>query len=441
MLTYALPVVVIVVLVLLNGLFVAAEFALVASRRSRLQALAEGGSGAARALHDLTAQVSGKDRYIAVAQLGITLASIGLGMYGEPAIAAWLYGPLEALGLPYAAAHTAGFVVALSLITFMHVVFGEMIPKALALQTPEAVSVRVHPLMRAFGVVFRPLIALLTALALGLMRLLRIREPGAGALLYTSEELSIVTGESAESGQLGTQQRDLIQNIFALEDRTAEELMTPRRSLEALPLSATPQEVMAWVARSPRSRYPVFEGDLDGVLGVLHIKDFIRARTQGQPLGLPGLMRPLPSVAASAHAEDLMTLFKRGRGHAALVVDEFGGTLGFVTMDDLIEDVMATGPESGDRWIRVNADGSWSLNGEVTLNDLREDHGLELHSDEATTVAGLILNAHGTVPPPGTTVQIGEFELTAEAVDGLKITRVLLRRLDGAAEALKSGES
>lgn len=200
MLTYVLPIIIIVVLVLLNGLFVAAEFALVASRRSRLQALAEGGSSAARWLYDLTAQITGKDRYIAVAQLGITLASVGLGMYGEPVMAAWLYGPFEGWGLSYAAAHTVGFVVTLSLITFMHVIFGEMIPKALALQTPEALSVRVHPLIQGFGVVFRPMISLLTALALGLMRLLKIREPGEGALLYTSKELSIVTEESAEGG-------------------------------------------------------------------------------------------------------------------------------------------------------------------------------------------------------------------------------------------------
>lgn len=430
MLTYVLPIVIILLLVLLNAVFVAAEFALVASRRSRLLVLAEGGSSAARWLYDLTAQLTGKDRYIAVAQLGITLASIGLGMYGEPAIAAWLYGPFEGWGLSYAAAHTVGFIVALSLITFMHVVFGEMIPKALALQTPEAVSVRVHPLMHVFAFIFRPMISLLTALALGLMRLLKIREPGEGALLYTSKELSIVTEESAEGGQLGEQQRDLIQNIFALEDRTAEELMTPRRSMEALSLSAPVSEILNSLARSPRSRYPVFDGDLDNVVGVLHIKDFIRARTQGRSLRLAGLIRPLPGVAASSPAEDLMTLFKHGRGHAALVVDEFGGTLGFVTMDDLIEDVMDSGPETGDQWILVNPDGSFSLDGGVTLSDLRGDHGLTLHSDEATTVAGLLLNAHGTVPPPGTVIQIQGYELTAEATEGLKITRVHLRRLE-----------
>lgn len=427
MLEYLTPILVILVLVVLNGLFVAAEFALVASRRTRLNVLSENGNPAARWLLRVFDHPTGKDRYIAIAQLGITLASIGLGMYGEPAIAKWLYGPFEDAGLSYAAAHTLGFMVALSLITFMHVVFGEMIPKALALQTPEAISVRVNPLMRVFGLVFRPLIAVLNFLALALMRLLRIKDPGKDALLYTSRELSLITEESAQSGQLGEAQRDLIQNIFALEERTAEELMTPRRSLDALPVGAAPQDVLGRIVRSPRSRYPVYEGSLDEIVGVLHVKDFIRARAAGASPDLGRLVRPLPSVAASASAEDLLALFKRERLHAALVVDEFGGTLGFVTMDDLIEDVMEEEDAPNSDWVQVNPDGSYTLDGEVTLSELREDHGLGLHSEDATTIAGLLLAEHGTVPEPGTTVHVQGHDLTAEEVQGLKITRVRVR--------------
>ena len=260
--TVVLPVVVIAGLVLVNGLFVAAEFALVGARRSRLETLAEGGNGAARWLLGVFDRPAGKDGYIAIAQLGITLASIGLGMYGEPAVAQWLYGPFEDWGLGHDAAHTVGFIVALSFITFMHVVFGEMIPKALALQAPERVSVRVHPLMRVFGLVFRPLVLVLNWLALALMRLLRIPEPDKRASLYTSKELAIVTEESAESGQLGDVQRNLIHNIFELEERTAEELMTSRSRMEVLPVGAAPAEVYARIAASPRSRYPVHGGSL-----------------------------------------------------------------------------------------------------------------------------------------------------------------------------------
>lgn len=426
MLGYLTPIVVIVVLVVLNGLFVAAEFSLVASRRSRLETLAEDGNAAAGWLVRIFDHPTGKDRYIAIAQLGITLASIGLGMYGEPQIAGWLYGPFEAAGLSYAAAHTVGFVVALSLITFMHVVFGEMIPKALALQTPEALSVRVNPLMRAFGLIFRPLIVVLNVLALSLMRLLRVREPGKDSLLYTSKELNIITRESAQGGHLDDVQRELIENIFALEDRTAEELMTPRRRLEALAVTAGAQEVLARIAASARSRYPVYEHTLDEIIGVLHVKDFIRARVSGRSLQLGGLVRPLPSVAASASAEELLALFKREHLHAALVVDEFGGTLGFVTMDDLIEDVMEE-DAAASGWVQVNADGSYTLDGEVTLSELREGHGLSLHSEDVSTIAGLLLAEHGTVPEPGTTVHVQGHDLTAEAVEGFKITRVRVR--------------
>ena len=429
--TVVLPIVIILVLVILNGLFVAAEFALVGARRSRLQTLADGGNGAARWLLNVIDRPTGKDSYIAIAQLGITLASIGLGMYGEPAVAKWLYGPFEKLGLTYDAAHTVGFVVALSFITFMHVVFGEMIPKALALQAPEQMSVTVNPVMRVFGFIFRPFVAVLNFLALGLMKGLRIPEPDKSATLYTSKELAIVTEETAHSGQLGDVQRDLIQNIFDLEDRTAEELMTSRSRMEVLSVSATPQEVAARIAATPRSRYPVFEDNLDHIVGVLHIKDFMRAQSQGRLPNLGRLARPLPSVVATATAEELLSLFKRERVHAALVVDEFGGTLGFVTMDDLIADVMDEEEMEPGFWIQKNEDGSLTLDGEVTLSELQSDYGLRLESAEVTTIAGLLLTQTGTVPATGTTVHVSGVDLTAEEVQDLKITRIRLRRVEG----------
>ncbi|HUG07361.1 MAG TPA: hemolysin family protein, partial [Acidimicrobiia bacterium] len=284
--TVVLPIVVIIVLVVINGVFVAAEFALVGARRSRLHTLAESGSRAARWVVDVFDRPAGKDAYIAVAQLGITLASIGLGMYGEPAVASWLYGPFESWGLSSTAAHTVGFIVALSGITAMHVVFGEMIPKALALQAPEGVSLRVNPVMRFFSLAFRPMVAGLNAIAFALMRLLRIPEPDRRLALYTSAELAIVTDEAADSGQLGAMQRDLIHNIFDLDALRVEELMTPRARVESFSVTASAEEVASRIAASPRSRYPVVDGSLDRVVGVLHIKDFIRASRQGSSLDL-----------------------------------------------------------------------------------------------------------------------------------------------------------
>lgn len=435
---YAVPIVIILFLVLLNALFVSAEFSIVGAKRSRLQGLAEGGNRAARWLLDMIDRPTGKDSYVAVAQLGITLASIGLGMYAEPAIAAWFHGPFAYWGLLEEAAHTAASIIALSAMTYLHVVFGEMIPKGLALQAPEATGVRVQPLMQLFGAVFRPFVALLNMTALGLMRMLGIKEPEKEAFLYSSKELAIVTEEVAASGQLDSRQQSLMTNIFELEERLAEELMTSRSRLEVISVDAIDAEVMEKIAASPRSRYPVYREGLDDIVGVLHIKDFMRARASGRQLSLARLARPLPSVAAVATAEDLLALFKRERSHAALVVDEFGGTLGLVTMDDLISDVMEEEDTPEEQWIVRNEDGSLTLDGEVTLSELREDEGLHLDHEDVTTVAGLFLAELGTVPAPGTTIHYQGHDLTAEEVQGLKVVRVRLRPL--LEEAVRSPE-
>ena len=422
---YALPIVAIFVLVVVNGLFVAAEFALVGARLSRLQALADGGSSAARWLVDVFERHAGKDGYIAVAQLGITLASIGLGMYGEPAVAHWLYGPLEDLGVSETASHTVGFVVALSGITYMHVVFGEMIPKALALQSPETVSVRLNPVMRAFSALFRPMVAVLNSIAFALMRLLRIPEPDKRLSLHTSDELTIVTNESARSGQLGGMQRDLIHNIFELAERPAEEIMISRGKIVAIDRSAVADDVSELIGGSPRSRYPVVDGDLDHVVGMLHIKDFIRASRLGTFTSLAEILRPLPVVAATTSAEDLLEQFKQGSAHAALVIDEFGATVGFVSLDDVIDEIMEA--ETSDLILR-HADGSMTVTGETTLSDLREelDDPVFDHED-VVTIAGLVLAHAGVVPDVGGTVQHGPYELVVEQLDGRKITRVRIR--------------
>lgn len=390
---YVIPIVAIILLVILNGMFVAAEFALVGSRKSRLRALAEGGNRAAGWLLAVFERNAGKDSYIAVAQLGITLASIGLGMYGEPAVAHWFYKPLEDIGVPESASHSVGFVIALSIITYLHVVFGEMIPKALALQAPESVSVKLNPLMRVFSSLFKPLVAGLNAIAFALMRMLRIPEPDKKLSLHTSNELSIVTDESADSGQLGALQRDLIRNIFELDERHAEEIMMSRSNIIAVERTATPDQVSELISASPRSRYPVIDGDLDHVVGMLHIKDFIRADHSGTFSNVDDLVRELPVVAATTSAEDLLEQFKLGRNHAALVIDEFGATAGFVSLDDVIDEVME---DEMPELLARHSDGSISVEGEVSLSDLREHYDDDrFDHEDVVTIAGLVMSYSG----------------------------------------------
>ncbi len=428
-----LPIVAIIILVALNGLFVAAEFALVGARPSRLERLAKDGNKAAGWLLEVFQRHAGKDSYIAVAQLGITLASVGLGMYGEPAVGSWLYDPLEDIGVPESLSHTVGFFVALAIITYLHVVFGEMIPKALALQEPESVSVKLNPLMRTFSTIFKPFVAVLNSIAFALMRLLRIPEPDKKLSLHTSDELSIVTDESAESGELGSLQRDLIRNIFELDEHPAEEIMVSRSHIVSIDKDATAAEIDELLTRSPRSRYPVIDGDLDHVIGMMHVKDFIRVAHVGGFSSVGEIARPAPAVSATTNAEDLLDRFKESNSHAALVIDEFGATVGMVSLDDVIEEVM-----EDELIVEVvtHEDGSVTVDGETTLSDLR-DHlaNAAFDNDEVVTIAGVVLADHGSVPSVGTVVSHGAYELTVEELDGRQITKVRIAQVGDIAEA------
>ncbi|WP_333567317.1 hemolysin family protein [Sphingorhabdus sp.] len=427
-----ISVAIILLLVAINGIFVAAEFALVASRRSRLQAMANGGSAAAEWLVKVFDRPAGKDAFIAIAQLGITLASIGLGMFGEPAIAKHLYPLIEDFGVTKDQSHLIGFVIALSLITYMHVVFGEMIPKALALQMPEQVGVSVNPVMRLFGVIFRPFVFVLNKTAFALMRLLRIEDPGKSAMLYTSRELEFVAEEVAASGQLEDAQRNLIGNLFDMDDRTVEELMTSRSRLKAIELSTDSETVATIIAESGHSRFPVYEESLDNVVGVLLAKDFIRASLDGKISVLPAMVRPIPRAAATLPVRDLLAIFKRLRTHAAVVVDEHGGTLGFVTMDDLVDDLIDDDEQSETDWISTDLDGSLLVDGEVTLAELAESHGLKIEARDVVTVAGLFLARYGTIPEQGAQITEGGSILTLEELIGFKIAKVRITNNDRA---------
>ncbi|NNC76302.1 MAG: HlyC/CorC family transporter [Acidimicrobiia bacterium] len=435
-----LPIFAVLALVVINGVFVAAEFALVGSRRSRINALANDGNRSARWLLKIFDRPTGKDSYIAVAQLGITLASIGLGMYGEPAIAHWMYDPFESLGLSEGAAHTVGFLVALSIITYLHVVFGEMIPKALALASPEGTSVRVNPVMRTFSVLFRPAVAFLNWIALSLMRLLRIPEPDKSMSLYSSDELAIVTNESAEGGELPELQREIIHNIFELEDLTAEELMTSRSHIRAIEHDASRADIAARIQASSTSRYPVFVDDLDHVIGLLHVKDFVRISQSDDPIDLTTLLRRLPTVGGNTAADILMARFKNERVHAALVVNELGSTIGLVTLDDIISEVIDDPAGGHDLPAVVHDDGSVTLDGETTLAELLEDHGLSFRHDGVTTLAGLVLAQTGTFPGVGERVELQGHELRVEGIDGYKLTQIRVTRIDVPADEPQFGD-
>lgn len=431
--TYVVPLVILTVLILANAIFVAAEFAIVASRAFKLEPLAEN-SAAARSALNIVKNTRLQDRFIAVAQLGITLVTVALGMYAEPTIAGWFYGPLQQwFGLSESVAHTVATVVILAVITYLHVVIGEMIPKAMALHSPETIATGVMPSMRFLNILFLPGVWVLNAIAGAFLRAMNLPLQGGSHRLYTANELEMLVRESSEGGEIESEQSDLIEAIFDFGEREVYQCMAPRTRVKGLPIDATESDLIELMVKSKHSRFPVYEGDLDHIRGILHVKDFIRWRStnDGEEFDLRPLLRRAPRVPLHMSSARLLAAFKRLRVHMAVVMDEYGGTEGIVTLEDLIEEVVGEVYDEHDQEslpeINEMPDGTYLVEGEVLLDDFNEIYPDSLVSDDANTVGGLVVEELGRAPQVGDVVEANGAELTVQEIDGLAVTRVVIR--------------
>ena len=295
--------------------------------------------------------------------------------------------------------------------------------------------------MRTFSTLFRPFVAFLNWIAFAMLRALRIPEPDKAVSLYSAEELAIVTEESATEGELPKLQSEIIHNIFELEELTAEELMTSRTHIEAISHDASRADVAQRVMGSGISRYPVYGDDLDHIIGLLHVKDFVRVSQSDEPLNLSTLVRQLPTVTRNTNADVLLERFKNERIHAALVVDELGSTIGLATLDDIISEVIDDPAGDHDLPAVHHDDGSMTLDGETTLTELDEDYGFSFEHADVTTLAGLVLASTGTVPEVGKTVDVQGHDLTVVAVENHKITQIRVVRTAPLEEESESDDS
>ncbi len=426
--------VVIVALIAVNGLFVALEFVVVGSRLSRVEAMSPAGARVAHSLDGAEAQ----DRYVAVAQLGVTLASIGLGMYGEHKMAGWLEAPLAALGIGGAGVHLVAVVLAVVVITYFHVVFGEMIPKALALKGAERLLLVLWPLMRVFELLFRPLVWLLNVISRALLSLFGLDR--SEARFYTPRELASIARDSGRSGEISDGQAEFIQNIVRLQSRRADELMTPRRHVLSLDLDrVTAPDLGAEILAAGPSRLPVTRGGLDHVIGVVHVKDVIRHRAGSDRVldaaGLEAIVRPLPKVLASTDSGTLLTSMRRHGTHMALVADEFGSVLGAVAFEDAIEEIV------GDIHSEFEVDGPeaegarprrWKIPGAMPLSRMGERFGWQVEAGEARTIAGLFMERLRRLPRAGDRCEAGGLRFEVARMDGLAVVEVIAEVRPGA---------
>jgi CBS domain containing-hemolysin-like protein len=418
-------------LVLLNAFFVAAEFALVSVRRSRIDQLAaEGDRGAVivqRALGDL-------ERYISGTQLGITLASLALGWIGEPAVAVLVDRLLAVFGIepPSALVHSgAAIAVAFMIITFLHIVLGELAPKSLALVMPERVSRLVALPLMAFSRIASPFIWVLNGTANRLLRLIGVQPSaeGEGSAVHSPEELRLLVMQARAHGTLDENDSKMLAGVFDFHEKKAYDVMRPRTDVVAIDEEATDAEVRELVQRERYSRYPIYRETLDDIVGIFVAKD-LWTHDGREPFTLAAHMREPMYVPATRSAMRVLDDLRKTRQQLAIVLDEFGGTAGIVTMEDLVEEVVGDIADEHDPLSRdaMMLDGVLEVTGSMSLIDARSNHRLTIPDGEWTTVGGYAFSTLGRLPRVGDRVLFPGGELEVVAMDGRRVAALRVHR-------------
>ena len=406
------------VLVVLNGIYVGAEFALLAAPRPTLERKAARKDNAARRLLAILSSPTLQDRYVATAQLGITIASLGLGMYGEHALALRFESMLGSFSTATAAAIAA--TLSLGLLTLAHIVIGEMVPKGLALQHPERVARLTAGPMTITRVSLYPLIVLSNALAWSVLKVLGIsRHQSTHDRVYTPEELQLIVEESEHGGALRHESGRLLRELFEFGDLTAGEVMVPRVRIAGLRVGATPDEIRRVHLDHGHTRYAVYEGDLDHIVGTIHVKDLLRRLLADEPM-TAAVARRVPVVPETATLDDVLATMQRAEAHMTVVIDEHGGTAGLVTLEDLFEEIVGDIEEGAftRRPIAPSADGSVVVGGTVRLDELGQHFQLDLEHEEVDSVSGLVLAVLGRPPVVGDVAVYGRIRLEVIATRG-----------------------
>lgn len=417
-------------LVVLNGFFVATEFAIVKVRPTRLAQLVREGVPGAKAAQSVVARL---DEFLSATQLGITLASLGLGWIGEPAFSVILEPLLAPLELPPAALHATAFAVAFSVITFLHIVLGELAPKSLAIQRAEQVTILAAWPMRAFRFLFWPFIASLNGIAALVLRSVGLQPTSEHADAHTEEELRLIVGTMRARGGVSKDRLDLVERALALQTRTARDLMVARGDVAFLRITMDDASIRAEARRTGHTRYPVIDDELDEVIGILHVKDlFLRVLEPLTKESLKGLLREPFYIPEAMRAEMLLREFRKRKQHLAIVVDEYGGTAGVVTVEDVVAAVVGELQDEFARWgpsIVALPGGAYDVDPATPIEEFGRHFGCELREDGVTSIGGLLMIRLDRVPVVGDRLRLPTLEISVEEMKGPKPVRLSVRRL------------
>ncbi len=408
-------------LILLNGIFVAAEFAIVAAPRAAIEARAGRGHRLAIAVLAVLHNPKRQDQYIATAQLGITVASLGLGMYGEHVLADWIYETIGRFNMPsWLVSHGLASVAAIATLTYFHIVVGEMVPKSVALQKAEQMSLWITPPMIWIRTILYPLIVGLNAIGNVVLKALGVnRQTQTAEQYYTPEELQIIVQESEELGAIRAESGQMLQVLFEFGNLTAGEVMVPRVRIIGLPLGSSPSDIRTLLRGTAHTRYPVIEHDLDHIVGMIHVKDLLRLLLRNESIGQRHA-RPLPLLPETASIDTVLATMRREHTQMVIVIDEHGGTAGIVTLEDLFEEVVGDideGPGSAPQPYRDD-DGRLRVPGTLRLDELGQQFDLDIEHEDVDSVSGLVLTLLGRPAVVGDVVRYDRLEIQVTAVKG-----------------------
>jgi CBS domain containing-hemolysin-like protein len=423
---------VIVVLLVLNGFFVAVEFALVRSRRTRLQAMVRAGDPLARFALAASGNLA---RVLSASQLGITLASLGLGWTAESALGHSFEALLAALPFAIEASLrvSIGAIVALLVATYLQVVFGELAPRSAALNHPEQIAKWLAPPLLAFAWITSPFVATLNFSAGGVLRLFGQSARIQREIVHSPDELRMLVEQSEEQGALETTDAEMLGKVFEFSEKKARDVMTPRTDIVAIRADASLDDALEVVEEASFSRYPVFAESIDNIIGMLHVKDLLGVLREKLDLfTVRDVMRDVHMVPGSREVEEVLADFKKRKEHMAIVLDEYGGTAGLVTMEDLLEEIVGEILDEYDDTIELRtppvAGGETLVEGATNVREVNEAFGLSVPEEDYTTLGGYVFGALGRLPVVGDRVTGGGATFVVRAMDGRRIETLALEK-------------
>jgi len=419
---------IILLLISFNALYVAAEFSTVSSRRSRLSQQVEQGNQLAETILGIVEDSKKLDAYVATCQVGITISSLVLGYYGQAQLPAVIAPIFSSFGnFTDLAAKSFSATVILVLLSLLQVLFGELVPKNIAIQYPEKLAIFTAIPMRWSGIIFRPLIWLFNGSGILLMRLLKLETSKEHTHIHSPEEIAFLVEESGVGGVLKNEEHRLLKNILIMRDVMVRKVMIPRARMLAAPITQTPMHLFSLVADSPYSRIPIYRESIDNILGVIHIRDLLCFIQQKREAGIQEILHSVPFVPESMLVKDVLSLLQKKQFQVAIVLDEFGGTTGMVTLEDILEEIFGDLKDEFDTenpLFQILPGNKVLIRGDMLIEQVNEFLNIELPIDQIDTIGGLVLNTIGYVPIINDEIEINGNKFRVEKMSGRGVAMV-----------------